>query len=304
MIYTCTLNPSLDYYMEFDDINESGLNRSRNEYFVPGGKGINVSIVLNNLKIPSRALGFLGGFTQEYFIEKLSEYEYIKPSFTYIEGLTRVNVKILSEEEAALNATGPQISDQEKAQMLRRFDNMNSSDIVVLSGSIPSGCEEFLSQMMQKCKDNNTQIALDTNPEVMMKLLHYKPLVVKPNLSEMEEMFKVEIKNEQEIIEYAKEIVNLGAQNCVVTVGDKGAYLINQEGVYHSNVSSQKAISTTGSGDSVVAGFLMSYLRSRDMVAIFKYASACGCATAASKGLATKEKVEEILDEIRVTKLD
>ncbi len=304
MIYTCTLNPSLDYYMEYDNLTIGKLNRSACEYFVPGGKGINVSIVLNNLNIPTRALGFLGGFTQEYFIEKLHSYEYIKPSFTYIAETTRINIKILSENETTLNAIGPNISDNEKNQMLKRFANMNSNDILVLSGSIPSSCTDLVDTMMKKCEENNVKIVLDTVPSVMKSLLKYKPLLVKPNKNELEEMFNVTIKNNDDIIKYAKEVVSLGACNCIVTMGFEGSYLCNKDGIYHSNVAKGKVRSTTGSGDSVVAGFLMNYLRSRDYAAMFKYASACGSATAFSKGLATKSETEALLDEIIITKVD
>lgn len=304
MIYTCTLNPSLDYYMEFDELELGSMNRCKTEFYEPGGKGINVSIVLNNLKIPSRALGFVGGFTRDYFIEKLEKYEYIQPSFTYIKGCTRINVKALATKETIMNAKGPVVTDEEKRQMLRRVEKLTNIDILVLSGSCPENCFEMADQMMQKCSENKVTIVLDTKPSTMKAFLKYKPLLVKPNLAEMEELFNEIISSKEDIIKHAKRIVELGAQNCLVSLGSDGALLVNEDGVYHSGVAEGKVISTTGAGDSVVAGFLMNYLRSRDLLSIFQYASACGSATALSKGLATREKVEEIVDQIKVTQVE
>lgn len=304
MIYTCTLNPSLDYYMEFDEVKLGETNRCRFEYFEPGGKGINVSIVLNNLRIPSRALGFVGGFTREYFIEMLEKYEYIQPSFTYIKGCTRINVKALANKETVMNAKGPDVSEEEKRQMLRRVEKLTNIDMLVLSGSCPDNCFEMAETMMQKCVENGVEIVLDTKPSTMQAFLKYRPLLVKPNLSEMEEIFNETIYTQEDIISHGKRLVEMGAQNCLVTLGGDGALLINQDGVFHSGVAEGKVMSTTGAGDSVVAGFLMNYLRTKDILTIFKYASACGSATALSKGLATREKVEEIVNQIQVTRLE
>ncbi len=304
MIYTCTLNPSLDYYMEFDELKIGTTNRCQAEFFEPGGKGINVSIVLNNLKIPSRALGFVGGFTREYFIEKLEKYEYIQPSFVYIKGCTRINVKALGQKETVMNAKGPEVTEEEKRQMLRRAERLTNIDILVLSGSCPDNCFEMAEQMMQRCAENGVKIVLDCKPSTMKAFLKYQPLLVKPNLAEMEAIFNEPIRNREDIIAHGKRIVEMGAENCLVTLGSDGALLINRDGVFHSGVAAGKVISTTGAGDSVVAGFLMNYLRSRDILTIFRYASACGSATALSKGLATREKVEEIVDQIEVTRIE
>lgn len=304
MIYTCTLNPSLDYYMEFENLNLGAINRSTKEFFEPGGKGINVSIVLNNFKISTRALGFVGGFTKEYFVKRLQKYEYIQPNFTYIEEATRINVKIYGQNETDLNAKGPKVTEEEKNQMLKRVERLNPVDILVLSGSCPDNCFDMAEKMMQICKENNTEIVLDCKPSTMKAFLKYKPLLVKPNHDEIEEMFGVKLNHVNDIIHYAKEIVAMGAKNCLVSLGKEGAILVNSEGVYRSGIVDGEVISTTGAGDSVVAGFLMSYLRTRDIVEIFRYASASGSATALSEGLATREKIEEIVNEIQIIQVE
>ena len=304
MIYTCTLNPSLDYYMSFDKIEPGRLNRSVEEHYEAGGKGINVSIVLNNLRIPSRALGFVGGFTREYFMEHLRRYTYIEPNFTYIKDHTRINVKAFAGIETTLNARGPQVSEEEKRQMLRRVEKLNSYDIFVLSGSCPDNCFEMAEKMMEYCQENEVKIVLDTKPSTMLAFLKYHPILVKPNLEELEEMFDGTIFTEQDIVRDARKLVELGAENCIVSLGGDGAILVNKTGAYKTNVAPGTVKNTIGAGDSVVAGFLMNYLRSQDMMKIFQYASACGSATALSHTLCTREEVEALVDQIVVSKIE
>ena len=304
MIYTCTLNPSLDYYMKFDQLEQGKLNRSVEEHYEAGGKGINVSIVLNNLRIPSRALGFVGGFTRDFFMEQLRRYTYIEPNFTYIKDHTRINVKAFGKSETTLNARGPQVSEEEKRQMMRRVEKLNSYDILVLSGSCPDNCFDMAEKMMQYCKENEVKIVLDTKPSTMLAFLKYKPLLVKPNLDELEEMFDDTIFTEKDIVRDARKLVEMGAENCIVSLGGDGAILVNQTGAYRSTVAPGTVKNTIGAGDSVVAGFLMNYLRSQDMMKIFQYASACGSATALSDTLCTREEAEALVDQINVTKIE
>ncbi len=304
MIYTCTLNPSLDYYMKFEQLEQGRLNRSVEEYYEAGGKGINVSIVLNNLRIPSRALGFVGGFTRDFFMEHLRRYTYIEPNFTYIKDHTRINVKAFDKIETTLNARGPQVSEEEKRQMLRRVEKLNSYDILVLSGSCPDNCFDMAEKMMQYCQENEVKIVLDTKPSTMLAFLKYKPLLVKPNLEELEDMFEDTIFTEKDIVRDARKLVEMGAENCIVSLGGDGAILVNQTGAYKSNVASGTVKNTIGAGDSVVAGFLMNYLRSQDMMKIFQYASACGSATALSHTLCTREEAEALVNQITITKIE
>lgn len=304
MIYTCTLNPSLDYYMKFEQVEQGRLNRSVEEYYEAGGKGINVSIVLNNLRIPSRALGFVGGFTRDFFMEHLRRYTYIEPNFTYIKDHTRINVKAFDKIETTLNARGPQVSEEEKRQMLRRVEKLNSYDILVLSGSCPDNCFDMAEKMMQYCQENEVKIVLDTKPSTMLAFLKYKPLLVKPNLEELEDMFEDTIFTEKDIVRDARKLVEMGAENCIVSLGGDGAILVNQTGAYKSNVAPGTVKNTIGAGDSVVAGFLMNYLRSQDMMKIFQYACACGSATALSHTLCTREEADALVNQITVTKIE
>lgn len=306
MIYTCTLNPSLDYYMEFDEVKLGKTNRSRIEYYEAGGKGINVSIVLNNLMIPSRALGFIGGFTRDFFISLLQKYEFIEPAFTYTEGHTRINVKVKDMEtlaETELNAKGPAISEVDMKMMIRRIEKMNRSDMFVLSGNCPDNLVELVEKMIAQCAENKIPFVLDVNTSLYKRLLQYKPLLIKPNLQEMEEISGRVLRNQSELVRAAKECVKQGAENVIISQGAEGSVLINLQGSYHANSIQADIVSTVGAGDSMVAGFVMNYIRSRDIITTFRYANCCGVATAFSKGLATREKIEALYNEIVVEEI-
>lgn len=303
MIYTCTLNPSLDYYMEFDQVELGKTNRSSLEYYEAGGKGINVSIVLNNLMIPSRALGFVGGFTKDFFISLLQKYEYIEPVFTFIEGHTRVNVKVKGKVETELNAKGPSITEEDMRMLLRRLDRMNRSDMLVLSGHCPENQLDMTEKMIQRCNENHTKFVLDSGPEIYRRLLPYKPFLIRPDLEDLELMYGEPIFNQEQILEKARRCVAEGAENVIVMLGKDGSLLINKDGAYHANSIDAEVVNSVGAADSMIAGFVMNYLRSRDIITTFRYANCCGVATAFSKGMATREKIESLYDEITVTPL-
>lgn len=305
MIYTCTLNPSLDYFMEFDKVELGKTNRSSLEYYEAGGKGINVSIVLNNLMIPSRALGFVGGFTKDFFISLLQKYEYIEPVFTFIEGHTRINVKVKGDLlETELNAKGPSITEEDMRMMLRRVERLNRSDIFVLSGNCPDNLVDLTEKMIQLCIENDVKFVLDVNHELLLRLLKYKPFLVRPNIEDLETMFDEVIADQKQLIHAGRRCVELGAENVILMMGKDGSLLINQDGVYHANSIDAEVVNSVGAADSMIAGFVMNYLRSRDIITTFKYANCCGIATAFSKGMATREKIESLYDEILVTKID
>lgn len=305
MIYTCTFNPSLDYYLEFDSPIEIGkTNRSELEYYEAGGKGVNVSILLSNLMIPSRAFGFLGGFTSDFYLSLLQRYEYLQPSFTFVEGHTRINIKIKGESETEFNAQGPVITDSNFDTLLKRVERLDHNDIFVLSGNVQENLRDNVEKMIKMLSENEVRFVLDTNPDMIKRLLKYHPLLIKPNISELELICKHPILSENEIISHAKELVNLGALNVIVSLGDEGSIMVNLDGAYKANAVHDDVISTTGAGDSMVAGFVFNMQRGSGVINAFKYANCCGCATSFSKGLATRDKIEKYYDLINVEKID
>ena len=309
MIYTCTLNPSLDYYMEFENDLELGtINRSQIEYYEAGGKGINVSIVLNNLMIPNRAFGFVGGFTQDFFIELLQKYEYVQPSFTYITGHTRINLKLKGNIiETDLNAAGPYITPSAMEALMLKVSKLDEGDVLVFSGNAPVYLLENVNKMIEDCAKKNVKIVLDTNPNIIKNCLQHKPFLIKPSLVELEEILdeKLEINKIEDLIEPCKKVLGLGALNVIVQLGEQGSILVCKEGSFHTDiVQSEKVVNTVGSGDSMVAGFIMNSLRTPDVVDSFRFASCCSIATSFSKGLATREQVNKLYEVLEVKKLD
>ena len=294
MIYTVTLSPALDYVMELDKLEIGKINRSRNEKYIPGGKGINVSIVLNNLGIKSTALGFLGGFSGDYIERELEKIGIIN-DFVHIDGITRINVKVSSEIETAINGIGPIINDRNIKELINKISNIKNGDYLVLSGAIPKSisCNIYLN-IIKSIQNKNVNVIVDTTNKALVNTLVYHPFLVKPNLLELEEIFNVKIENYNELIFYAKKLNSMGAQNVIVSM-DKGALILGDT-INPTFIKSiqDNVINTVGAGDSLIAGFLYKYLNSNDLIDSVKYGVSSGSATAFSSGLAVKNDIDKI----------
>lgn len=305
MICTCTLNPSLDYYMEFSkEIEPSKYNRSTLEYYEAGGKGINVSIVLNNLMIPTRAYGFLGGFTREFYIQLLQKYEYIQPNFTYIDGHTRINVKLMDGRDTDINATGPYITHKDMNHLREKVRRLDVGDYFVLAGNSPSYLTEEITGMLGEAIDCGVKVVLDTNADIERECLKFKPFLLKTTPEELSALLEREITNKEELVAGAREVYDRGAQNVIVVWDKSDAMLVCDKGIFECElVTNEKTVSTVGTADSLVAGFLMNYLRSSDAMDSFRFGVCCGSATAYSKGLATREKIEAFYETTEIRKI-
>lgn len=304
MIYTCTTNPSLDYYIKLEEGLKIGeMNRSVSEHFITGGKGVNVSIELNNLMIPSVAMGFLGGFVKEYYLKELSAYPYIQARFTTINGSTRINLKLNSGTETYINARGPKISDDEFSRMATRLDKVDEGDIFVLSGTIQEEIIEGLANVVHILASRGVKIILDTSPELIQNTLECKPYLIKPNVAELEDISGHIITDEDSLIDAARSLIVKGAHNVLVSVGKDGAYLIDENSVYCHRGLEGKVISTTGCGDAMVAGYVFNLQRGANSLEAFQYACASGSATAFSDGMATRSQIDEIIDKIEIERL-
>lgn len=306
MICTCTLNPSLDYYMEFNQNIEPGkYNRSNLEYYEAGGKGINISIVLNNLMIPTRAYGFLGGFTRDFYIQLLQKYEYVQPNFTYIDGHTRINVKLQDGRDTDVNATGPYITHRDMAHLRAKVDRLDVGDYFVLAGQSPVYLSEDIIAMLKQAIENGVRVVLDTNPDLERACLETKPFLLKTTPDELGKLLERTVSTKEEIIAGAREVHERGARNVIVVWDKTNALLVCEEGTYECGlVREEKTINTVGTGDSLVAGFLMNYLRSSDARDSFRFGVCCGSATAYSKGLGTREKIESFYESTQIQKID
>lgn len=297
MIYTITLNPSIDYIVRMSDLKLGITNRSDSEEYYFGGKGINVSCVLAELDIDSTALGFTAGFTGEA-IENGIKNDRITTDFIRLDsGLSRINIKIKSGEETEINGQGPDISKEKLGALMNKLDHIQDGDTLILAGSIPKTMpDDTYERMLEKLKDKEVRIVVDATKKLLVNSLKYNPFLIKPNRQELSEIFEVEVKTEEDTVKYAKELQKLGARNVLISLGGEGAMLIDENGEKHkAGVLKQKVINTVGSGDSMVAGFVAGYEKEKSYPYALKLGSVCGNATAFLPGLATKAKIDELL---------
>ncbi len=299
MIYTITFNPALDYVIKMQNLKIGKINKSPKEYIYPGGKGINVSIVLKVLEQETTAMGFISGFVGEKIEKQVQKYG-VKTDFIKIENEnSRINIKILEEtQETAINAKGPYIEEKYIELLYKKLERIEDKDSLVLSGSVPNGISNNIYETIcQKLKNKNIKIIVDSTGELLLKTLKYKPYLIKPNQQELEEIFNTKIGNKDQALEYAKKLQEKGAQNVIISMGSKGAVLLDENGYsYKINALNTKdAINTVGAGDSMVAGFLAGHEMFNNYEKALQMGVAAATATTNSIFLATKEKIEENL---------
>lgn len=297
MIYTVTLNPSIDYIVHLENFRSGITNRASGEEYYIGGKGINVSMILSELGVASTALGFLAGFTGAEIEKGLHESGITGDFIRLSEGISRINIKIKSDEESEINCQGPKICERELELLLQKLDCLNDGDILVLSGSIPNTLSDnTYEKILERLKEKEIKIVVDATKELLVNTLRYRPFLIKPNRQELSEIFGVEI---EDTAKYALKLQEMGARNVLVSLGGEGAVLFDEDGnQYQSGVLKEKVWNTVGSGDSMIAGFIAGYERTKDYEYALALGTACGNATAFSKGLAKKEKIEEVLQKL------
>lgn len=303
MIYTLTLNPSIDYVLKIDKFEDGQTLRSNTEEKYPGGKGIMVSKLLKNLGEKSVNIGFLGGFTGDFIRKKLNDLG-IEEDFTRIEDDSRINVKLKYETETEINAQGPQITEEEIEEFLNYLDQLQEDDFVIISGSIPKSLgDDFYRVIVNLLEMNNVRFALDTSGKKLFKLSSYKPFLVKPNKDELSEIFEDKIDSDEKIVKYARKLIDQGAENVIVSLGKDGSMFIDSNVVYKAKPIEGKLINSVGSGDSMVAGYIYGYMKGFSKLDSYKLAIACGSATAFSPDIAEKELIDEIFKKVEVKEL-
>lgn len=301
MIYTVTLNPAIDYIIKMGEFQNGEINRSQEETILPGGKGINVSIVLKELGIDSVALGWISGFVGEEIEKRVKQYG-ITTDFIKINSLgSRINVKIVTpEQETAINCVGQEVNQKDIEKLfdkIRKIGDSKENDWIILSGSVPKGVEEKIYEDICQILDGkNVKIIVDTTGAYLLNTLKYKPFLIKPNRQELAEIFDTKITSKEEAIKYAKILKEKGAQNVLVSLGGDGAILVDEHNAsYQVNaINDGKRISTVGAGDSVIAGFVAGYQKYENYEKALRMGMAAGVATANSIFLATKEEIEKL----------
>ena len=298
MIYTVTFNPSLDYIVSVDDFTCGIVNRTTDEIIFPGGKGINVSMVLKNLGFENTALGFLAGFTGNR-IQDLLEEKGVRADFISVEkGISRINVKLRSNEETEINGQGPAIAEMDIEKLYEKLDTLSDGDILVLAGSIPDVMPgSMYMDIMKHLQNKDLKIVVDATKDLLVNVLQYHPFLIKPNNHELGEIFGVKIENKADVITYAKKMQEKGARNVLVSMAGDGAVLVAEDGsIFQSEAPHGKVVNSVGAGDSMVAGFIAGYLENGSYEKAFQMGVCTGSASAFSEELATKAEVIALLD--------
>lgn len=297
MIYTITFNPSLDYIMHLSSFEEGKTNRSDTETIYPGGKGINVSIVLSHLGFETKALGFRAGFTGLEIERRIQEEGCTVDFIELTEGVSRINVKIKSELESEINGRGPDIPQTAQQALMQKLGELQDGDVLVLAGSVPDCLPpDTYQKILQHVQHKKVACVVDTTGELLTNSLAYKPFLVKPNISELGEVFGVSVQSIEEVEQYSRKLQEMGAQNVLVSMGDDGAFLLDANVQTHRRPAPKgKLVNSVGAGDSMVAGFIVGYAVTKNYEKTFELAVCCGSATAFLPWLAHKKDVQSLL---------
>ena len=299
MIYTVTFNPAIDYVVRTEEMKVGVVNRTESEEIYFGGKGLNVSIILNELGIKSEALGFVAGFTGEA-IENGMAKDGIKTDFIHLDnGFSRINVKIRSSFETEINGQGPEISEENIEELFKKLNKIQDGDTIVLAGSIPASLpSDIYERILEYLKNKKIRAIVDATGDLLMNVLKYKPFLIKPNKFELEEIFGVELKTAEDVSEYALKLKEMGAVNVLVSMAGDGAILADENGKIHAcGVCSGTVKNSVGAGDSMVAGFIAGCEKESYEYAL-KLGTAAGGATAFSDGLAKKDLIYSLLEQL------
>jgi 1-phosphofructokinase len=297
LIYTVTFNPSLDYVVTLSALDIGGINRAEEEHVYPGGKGVNVALVLGNLGIPAKMLGFITGFTG-LEIERLARAHGGDCDFiTLDKGNSRINVKISAERETAVNGQGPSIPAAKLVELLQQIDQLRDGDTLVLAGSIPADVpDDIYERILQRLERRSIKTVVDATGSLLLNVLKYKPFLIKPNQDELGDLFDIDICSRDEIVEYGQRLQELGARNVLVSLGGDGAILIAEDGkVYSQTPPKGVLVNSVGAGDSMVAGFLAGYEERGNLEEALRMGICAGSASAFQHWLATKQDILKIL---------
>ena len=297
MIYTVTLNPSLDYAVEVNHLTLGETNRTTYEQMLPGGKGLNVSFVLNNLGVETTAFGFLAGFVGKEIGHLVAETG-VKTDFIHLkEGCSRINIKVRNLDGTEINGMGPEIPKKNLEELFDKLGGLGDGDILVLAGSVPASVpagiyEDMIKYLEEKKGKGKIPVVVDATKDLLTRVLPYHPFLIKPNHHELGELFGVTLTSREEVVPYAKKLKEQGARNVLVSMGGMGAVLVDENGeVYSSQAPEGRVVNSVGAGDSMVAGFLAGWMKKQEYGYAFRMGLAAGSASAFSKNLATSEEV-------------
>ncbi|MFC3929042.1 1-phosphofructokinase [Streptococcus caprae] len=302
MIYTVTLNPSIDFIVRLDHVETGSVNRMDSDDKFAGGKGINVSRILQRIGYDNTATGFLGGFTGK-FVEDGLVAEGIKTQFVAVDQDTRINVKIKADQETEINGAGPDVTTAQLEELKRVLSGLSADDTVVFAGSAPASLgNQVYNELIPLVRETGAQVVCDFEGQTLLDSLAYQPLLVKPNNHELEAIFGVELNGIDDVETYARQILAKGAQNVIISMAGDGALLVTPEATYFAKPIKGVVKNSVGAGDSMVAGFTGEFVHSKDPLEALKWGVACGTATAFSDDLASIDFIKETYQQVEVEK--
>lgn len=301
MIMTVTLNPAVDCLLELDAFETGKLNRARYQKFSAGGKGINVSMILKRLGSESIATGFIGGFTGEFILAELKKAS-LSTNFIQIKEATRLNVKLEVFDQTEINASSPKVSDEEFNALLDTIHHLSNDDLLVLAGSSIEDRNAYL-KIVKIALEKNIPFVCDVEKKALSQLLPFQPLLIKPNIHELESFMGASLNSEKEILNAGKKLLNMGAQNIIISLGKKGSYFINKDHIYQAAPIDGHAKNAVGAGDSMIGGFLSEYMKTKNVYEAYKWAVASGTATAFSYQLGTFDEIKVLYEHVEIKEI-
>ena len=298
MIYTVTFNPALDYVVTVNHFTLGRVNRTVRENIFYGGKGINVSALLANLGYKSTALGFVAGFTGDEIERGVKELGFQSDFIKVGKGMSRINLKLKSDEDSEINGMGPEITAGDVKVLFDKLSGLEQGDVLVLSGSIPACIDaDIYERIMEMLDGRGIRIVVDAEKDLLLNVLKYHPFLIKPNNHELGQMFGVTVTTDEDIAAYAGKLQEMGAVNVLVSMAKDGAILVAEDGsIYRQGVARGTVKNSVGAGDSMVAGFIAGYLETGDYRYALKLGTACGGATAFSDGIGTRQDIMKLME--------
>lgn len=303
MIYTMTLNPAIDYKIKVDRFELNQLNRFKKASLNPGGKGINVSAVLKNLGMPSIPITILGGFTGHYLFECMKKEYDLDLQPIWVDGDTRINIKMTVDHETEINHEGPRVKDQKFELIMDYVKNMTKEDLLIIGGSPPNGQHDAFQQIAQLCNEKEIPFIMDTPGDMFHQFIDYKPFLMKPNLKELNDYLLMDLIEIEEIIFYGRQLIYRGVEHLIISLGEQGALYLDNDKAYLAHPIEGKVISTIGAGDSMVAGFVAMYQLTQDPKLSFIEAVAAASATVFTGKLATHRDIQKYQTKVIIEEL-
>ena len=300
MIYTVTFNPSLDYTVSMNGFELGKTNRTIGEQMFPGGKGMNVSIVLSNLGFKNTALGFTAGFTGEQIEREVRKMGLLTDFIHIEEGFSRINVKLKDYDGTEINGMGPEIGQIHINELFEKLDRLHADDILVLAGSIPKSLPDSIySDILDRLQKKEVLFVVDATKNLLLNVLQYKPFLIKPKNYELGEIFDVTLETREDVVPYARKLQEKGARNVLVSMAGQGAVLVDENDMVHMLAAPQgKLVNAVGAGDSMVAGFVAGWTKQQDYDYAFRMGIAAGSASAFSELLATRQEIEQVFENL------